>query len=76
MQGQGGDRAAVQRATIPRWEELMDPTDILIWHVIGAIAGWLASHLIKGGGYWPLARFTKSAPRSPPLLLNDRDIRG
>ena len=43
---------------------------------IAAIAGWLASHLIKGGGYWPLARFTKSAPRSPPLLLNDRDIRG
>src|SRR6516165_886662 len=33
---------------------------------IAAIAGWLASHLIKGGGYWPLARFTKSAPRSPP----------
>jgi len=29
----------------------MDPTDILIWLVIGAIAGWLASHLIKGGGY-------------------------
>ena len=29
----------------------MDPTDILIWLVIGAIAGWLASQLIKGGGY-------------------------
>jgi uncharacterized membrane protein YeaQ/YmgE (transglycosylase-associated protein family) len=29
----------------------MDPTDILIWLVIGAIAGWLANHLIKGGGY-------------------------
>ena len=29
----------------------MEPVDILIWLVIGAIAGWLASHLIKGGGY-------------------------
>jgi uncharacterized membrane protein YeaQ/YmgE (transglycosylase-associated protein family) len=29
----------------------MDPTNILIWLVIGAIAAWLASHLIKGGGY-------------------------
>jgi uncharacterized membrane protein YeaQ/YmgE (transglycosylase-associated protein family) len=29
----------------------MDASDILIWLVIGAIAGWLASHLIRGGGY-------------------------
>jgi uncharacterized membrane protein YeaQ/YmgE (transglycosylase-associated protein family) len=29
----------------------MDPSEILIWLVIGAIAGWLASHLIRGGGY-------------------------
>ena len=29
----------------------MDPSEILIWLVIGAIAGWLASLLIKGGGY-------------------------
>jgi uncharacterized membrane protein YeaQ/YmgE (transglycosylase-associated protein family) len=29
----------------------MDPSEIVIWLVIGAIAGWLASHLIKGGGY-------------------------
>ena len=29
----------------------MDPQDILIWLVIGAIAGWLAGHLIRGGGF-------------------------
>ena len=29
---------------------LMDPVDILIWLVIGAVAGWLAGQLIRGGG--------------------------
>ena len=29
----------------------MDPAEIAIWLVIGAIAGWLASQLIRGGGY-------------------------
>ena len=29
----------------------MDPVQILIWLVIGAIAGWLAGQLIRGGGY-------------------------
>ena len=29
----------------------MDFNDILIWLVIGAIAGWLAGQLIRGGGY-------------------------
>jgi uncharacterized membrane protein YeaQ/YmgE (transglycosylase-associated protein family) len=29
----------------------MDPVDIVIWLVIGAIAGWLACQLIRGGGY-------------------------
>jgi uncharacterized membrane protein YeaQ/YmgE (transglycosylase-associated protein family) len=29
----------------------MDPQDILIWLVIGAIAGWLAGQLIRGGGF-------------------------
>jgi uncharacterized membrane protein YeaQ/YmgE (transglycosylase-associated protein family) len=29
----------------------MDPAEIVIWLVIGAIAGWLASQLIRGGGY-------------------------
>ena len=28
----------------------MDPTAIVIWLVIGAIAGWLASIIVKGGG--------------------------
>ena len=29
----------------------MEPVDILIWLVIGAIAGWLAAQLIRGAGY-------------------------
>jgi len=29
----------------------MDPVEILIWLVIGAIAGWLAGQLVRGGGY-------------------------
>jgi len=29
----------------------MDAGDILIWLVVGAIAGWLAAQLIRGAGY-------------------------
>jgi uncharacterized membrane protein YeaQ/YmgE (transglycosylase-associated protein family) len=29
----------------------MDPTAIIIWLVIGAIAGWLAGQIMKGGGF-------------------------
>lgn len=29
----------------------MDPVNILIWLVIGAVAGWLAGKVIGGGGY-------------------------
>jgi len=29
---------------------MTDPVHIAIWLVIGAIAGWLASLLVKGGG--------------------------
>ena len=29
----------------------MDPVNILIWLVIGAVAGWLAGNVIRGGGY-------------------------
>jgi uncharacterized membrane protein YeaQ/YmgE (transglycosylase-associated protein family) len=32
-------------------EERVDPVEILIWLVIGAIAGWLAGQLVRGGGY-------------------------
>ena len=32
-------------------EEAMDPQDILIWLVIGAMAGWLAGQFIRGGGF-------------------------
>ena len=28
----------------------MDPIAIVIWLVVGAIAGWLASIIVKGGG--------------------------
>ena len=29
----------------------MDPTTIVIWLIIGAIAGWLAGQIVKGGGF-------------------------
>ena len=29
----------------------MDPTVIVIWLIIGAVAGWLAGQLMKGGGF-------------------------
>ena len=29
----------------------MDTHEIIVWLIIGAIAGWLAGSLIKGGGF-------------------------
>jgi uncharacterized membrane protein YeaQ/YmgE (transglycosylase-associated protein family) len=29
----------------------MDPQTVIIWLVIGAIAGWLAGQIVKGGGF-------------------------
>ena len=29
----------------------MDPVGILIWLVIGAVAGWLAGQVMRGGGF-------------------------
>ena len=29
----------------------MDPQGIIIWLVIGAVAGWLAGQIVKGGGF-------------------------
>ena len=29
----------------------MEPQGIIIWLVIGAVAGWLAGLIVKGGGY-------------------------
>jgi len=29
----------------------MDPIQILIWLAVGAIAGWLAGQIMKGGGF-------------------------
>jgi uncharacterized membrane protein YeaQ/YmgE (transglycosylase-associated protein family) len=29
----------------------MDTHGILVWLIIGAIAGWLAGNLVKGGGF-------------------------
>jgi uncharacterized membrane protein YeaQ/YmgE (transglycosylase-associated protein family) len=29
----------------------MDPVVIIIWLVIGAIAGWLAGQIVSGGGF-------------------------
>jgi uncharacterized membrane protein YeaQ/YmgE (transglycosylase-associated protein family) len=32
-------------------EETMDPVAIVIWLAIGAVAGWLAGMIMKGGGF-------------------------
>jgi uncharacterized membrane protein YeaQ/YmgE (transglycosylase-associated protein family) len=29
----------------------MDPQTLIIWLVIGAVAGWLAGQIVKGGGF-------------------------
>ncbi len=29
----------------------IDPTALVIWLLIGAIAGWLAGQIVKGGGF-------------------------
>jgi len=29
----------------------MEPQGIIIWLVIGAVAGWLAGQVVKGGGF-------------------------
>jgi uncharacterized membrane protein YeaQ/YmgE (transglycosylase-associated protein family) len=29
----------------------MDPTVLVIWLLIGAVAGWLAGQIMSGGGY-------------------------
>jgi uncharacterized membrane protein YeaQ/YmgE (transglycosylase-associated protein family) len=29
----------------------LDPTALIIWLIIGAIAGWLAGQIMKGGGF-------------------------
>jgi uncharacterized membrane protein YeaQ/YmgE (transglycosylase-associated protein family) len=29
----------------------MDPTAIIIWLIIGAVAGWLAGQIMTGGGF-------------------------
>jgi uncharacterized membrane protein YeaQ/YmgE (transglycosylase-associated protein family) len=29
----------------------MDPTALLVWLAIGAIAGWLSGQIMKGGGF-------------------------
>jgi len=29
----------------------MDPQSIVVWLIVGAIAGWLAGMVVKGGGF-------------------------
>jgi len=36
-------------ASIATWECMME--GIIIWLVVGAVAGWLAGTLVKGGGF-------------------------
>jgi len=33
------------------WGKAMDVQSIIIWIVVGAIAGWLAGMVVKGGGF-------------------------
>ena len=32
-------------------ERTMDPTALVIWLIIGAVAGWLAGQVMSGGGF-------------------------
>lgn len=36
---------------IPFAEITLDPVGVLLWLVVGAIAGWLAGVVMKGGGF-------------------------
>src|SRR5262249_8771476 len=45
-----GDEALVWRYVKPM-ERYMALEGIIIWLIIGAIAGWLAGQIIKGGGF-------------------------
>jgi len=36
---------------IARMEGKMDLTNLIVWIVVGLIAGWLAGMVMKGGGY-------------------------
>jgi uncharacterized membrane protein YeaQ/YmgE (transglycosylase-associated protein family) len=29
----------------------MDPVTIIVWLIVGAVAGWLAGQVVKGGGF-------------------------
>jgi uncharacterized membrane protein YeaQ/YmgE (transglycosylase-associated protein family) len=29
----------------------MEPQNIIVWLIVGAIAGWLAGQVVKGGGF-------------------------
>ena len=33
------------------WGDLMGIESIVIWLIVGAVAGWLAGMVVKGGGY-------------------------
>ena len=44
--------AAIRNVAIAaRREATMDAQALLIWLVIGAVAGWLAGQIMKGGGF-------------------------
>jgi uncharacterized membrane protein YeaQ/YmgE (transglycosylase-associated protein family) len=42
-------RARRRREQIPGG--MMDPQSIIVWLIVGAIAGWLAGMVVKGGGF-------------------------
>jgi uncharacterized membrane protein YeaQ/YmgE (transglycosylase-associated protein family) len=33
------------------WRKTVNPKALIIWLIVGAVAGWLAGIVVKGGGY-------------------------
>jgi uncharacterized membrane protein YeaQ/YmgE (transglycosylase-associated protein family) len=47
----GRGRIGYNRSDNSIGEETMDVQALIIWLIVGAIAGWLAGMVVKGGGY-------------------------
>jgi uncharacterized membrane protein YeaQ/YmgE (transglycosylase-associated protein family) len=49
----GGHPASSEQHGSPKGSDAMpiDVIDLVVWLVIGAIAGWLAGQILKGGGF-------------------------
>ena len=45
------ERDEVTPAGIPTKGDVMDAHGIIVWLIVGAVAGWLAGMVVKGGGF-------------------------